>query len=206
MSPSILSLAGVALTALGLSMELIRPALSRFNVQLPKTVDLALGFGGILLAAIGLFLLAYVLSAVLIVRSPIVLADSQIGSVHQTTLWWNLLSFAVLVAGVMWAAVRIPPRLVLRDSVSLFKLGFDIGTMKRDVRPDSLPELRQACDDAGLPYVAARIKRIEDAREMDRFTCEEYGRMDNTAEDVFNEVMKDIDIILMAELRRKKQT
>lgn len=93
--------AGLVLTFIGGGMELIRPALPRWNIKIPAMLDTILGFGGLVCIAIGLYL-AWGLLAQYVRFGP------AIGALSESP-WPSAVVFSVLIVSIVWAVIKLPP-------------------------------------------------------------------------------------------------
>ena len=157
---------GLILAFLGIGMELIRPALYRWQLSIPKWIDTVLGFGGIVYIAVGCFLAWGLISANVHLQTPISISPP---SVPRSTPWPDAFVFAGIVVSSLWAAVRLPARLIPQtytSSPTYFNLGFMAGRLKHNVHladESKLASLRDECRRLSLIYTAAKLTNILDA-------------------------------------------
>jgi len=209
--PSVGNTIGLALAFLGVGMELIRPALYRWQIQIPRWLDTLLGSGGLLLIAIGVYLFWGFARSTVRIQLPISIVSSETTTETASTPWPDAFIFAVIIAGILWAAVRLPPRLVNQTNPSYFELGFMVGHLKyKDAaEPSKLDNLKIRCEQLGLSYAAAKLSRVLDAIEMDRFEAEETGLYERgsfaNSETVFDREMADIEKVITKEFEQQRK-
>jgi len=203
MDSTLASFIGLALTMMGLGMELIRPILFRRQIATPEWLDTTLGFGGLALISGGVYLLWNAIGRYLIIRSPFSLTASPQLQVAASS-WVNLLAFGTIVVCAMWAAVRLPSRLISQQSPAHFNLGFLVGQLTTNgLNLDVLQNLDITCKQLGLSYVRAKLSLIQDALEMDRFNFDEHGIMpDANVEKVFAREIADLHKVITKELEQ----
>jgi hypothetical protein len=200
---------GLSLTLVGFGMELIRPFLYRKQIKVPEQVDIALAIGGVLLMGGGVYLLWGVLSPHLVIQWPVALV--HLPETHIATTWPDLFAFFIIVHAVMWAAVRLPPRLVSQTNPSYFDLGFMVGRLKYKEAAEvgKLDTLKVRCEHLGLSYTAIKLARVLDAIDTDRFWAEEKGLDEHgdftKSEMVFDHEMADIEKSIAREFEQQRK-
>jgi hypothetical protein len=203
---------GLILAFMGFGMELIRPALYRWQIEVPKWLDTVLGTGGLVCIAFGLYLMWSLIKGTVHIQSPVTLGPhpASLGG----TPWPDAAVFVVIIIAVLWAAVSLPKRLVPQMRPAYFDLGFMVGRLKNKeaAEPHKLEALKLRCQQLGLSYAAAKLQRVIDAIDLDRFVAEESGLSEHgdfrKSEAIFDREMADLETVISKEceqIQRKSE-